>query len=229
MPEKPLLLNGHPFIPYHRERSSPESMLDRARDLKESLAGRRSIRHFSADPVPEQVLKEAVAAASTAPSGANMQPWKFVLVGDPELKRKIREGAEKEEFEAYHGRMPEEWLEALAPLQTDWHKEFLEVAPWLIVVFKTDHHRGGDGRRVKHYYVNESVGLACGFLLATLHLAGLSTLTHTPSPMAFLREILGRPADEKPFLLIPVGYPADDALVPDIHRKPLDEVLEIRR
>lgn len=200
-------------------------MVRRARRFADAMHGRRSIRDFSPDPVPEEVVVEAIRAAGSAPSGANMQPWRFVLVSDPDTKRRIRVAAEKEEYESYHGRMPPAWLEALAPLQTDWRKEFLEVAPYLVVVFKIDHHRGASGERVLHYYVNESVGLACGMLLAALHDAGLATLTHTPSPMGFLRRILERPVEEKPYLLIPVGYPAPDALVPDIRRKPLDEVL----
>lgn len=157
-----------------------------------------------------------------------MQPWKFVIVTDDGVKRRIRVAAEKEERRNYEGRMPDEWLRALAPLQTDWHKEFLEIAPALIVVFKEDYGLMSDGRRVTHYYVNESVGIACGFLLAALNAAGLATLTHTPSPMAFLREILDRPKNEKAYLLIPVGYPADGCRVPDIRKKSLDDVLTIR-
>jgi nitroreductase len=153
-----------------------------------------------------------------------MQPWRFVLVTDPDVKKQIRLAAEEEERENYSGRMPQEWLEALAPLQTDWRKEFLEVAPALIVVFKQEYGIV-DGRKMRHYYVNESVGIACGFLLAALNAAGLATLTHTPSPMGFLREILGRPVNEKPYLLVPVGFPADDCRVPDIRKKSLDEVL----
>lgn len=166
----------------------------------------------------------ALAAAASAPSGANLQPWKFVVVTDPSVKTRIRQAAEKEERENYSGRMPDEWLEALAPLQTDWKKAFLEVAPALIIVFREDYREQGS-RRLHNYYVAESVGIACGFLLAALNDAGLSTLTHTPSPMNFLREILERPPNEKPFLLIPVGYPAPTCRVPDIRRKDLDEVV----
>lgn len=198
-----------------------------ARAFLETALERRSVREFSPDPIPDEVLRLAVAAASSAPSGANMQPWKFVVVKDQALKRQIRIAAEDEEKENYSGRMPPEWLRVLAPLQTDWRKEFLEIAPALIVVFREDYHIEG-GERVKHYYVTESVGIACGFLLAALNAAGLATLTHTPSPMGFLAEILGRPKNEKPFLLIPVGYPADGCRVPDIAKKPLDEMLIVR-
>ncbi|HEY0159687.1 MAG TPA: nitroreductase family protein [Thermoanaerobaculia bacterium] len=203
-------------------------MLAAARAFRDTILLRRTIREFSAEPVPDEVIDLAIEAAAAAPSGANMQPWKFVVVRDPELKRRIREAAEKEEYENYNGRMPDEWLRVLAPLQTDWHKEFLEVAPLLIVVFKEDYGLDAAGNRVTHYYVNESVGIACGFLLAALNAAGLATLTHTPSPMGFLRDILGRPKNEKAYLLIPVGYPAEDCRVPDITKKPLDEVL-VRR
>ncbi|MGH9555107.1 MAG: nitroreductase family protein [Terriglobales bacterium] len=192
---------------------------------------RRSIRHFSPDPVPFSLIETAVRTAASAPSGANQQPWRFVVVSDPEIKRQIREAAEAEEREFYEQRAPNEWLEALAPLGTDWHKEFLEVAPWLIVVFRADYalSAGSNGEELKHkhYYVMESVGLACGFLLAALHHAGLGTLTHTPSPMGFLSRILNRPKNEKPYLLIPVGYPAENARVPVIEKKPLAEVMVV--
>lgn len=199
-------------------------MLERAARFASIAASRRSIREFSPDPVPRKVLLHALAAAASAPSGANLQPWKFVVVTDPALKTRIREAAEQEEKENYSGRMPDEWLKALAPLQTDWKKAFLEIAPALIVVFREDY-REESGRRLHNYYVTESVGIACGFLLAALHDAGLAALTHTPSPMGFLREILERPPNEKPFLLIPVGYPAAHCRVPDIRRKGLDDVV----
>lgn len=199
-------------------------MIARAKVFAERMTTRRSVRMFSADPIPREVLELALHAAGSAPSGANFQPWKFVVVQDPELKREIRVAAEEEEKVNYSGRMPEDWLRALAPLQTDWRKEFLEIAPALIVVFKQEY-GVNDGRKIHHYYVNESVGIACGFLLAALHEAGLAALTHTPSPMGFLREILGRPENEKPFLLIPVGFPADDCVVPDIMRKSNDEIM----
>lgn len=199
-------------------------MLAAARQFRDTVLLRRTVREFSADPVPDAVIDLAIEAAASAPSGANMQPWQFVVVRDPEVKREIRVAAEKEEYDNYHGRMTEEWLRALAPLQTDWHKEFLEIAPVLIVVFKQDYGLDAEGRHITHYYVNESVGIACGFLLAALNAAGLATLTHTPSPMGFLRDILGRPKNEKAFLLIPVGYPAEGCTVPDLRKKELDEV-----
>jgi iodotyrosine deiodinase len=217
-----------PTIPYARERRSESEMIAAARSFLDTLLLRRTVREFSSDPIPDEVLDLAIAAANSAPSGANMQPWSFVVVKDPAVKREIRIAAEKEERENYSGRMPEEWLRALAPLQTDWHKEFLEIAPALIVVFKHDYGIAEDGHRVTHYYVNESVGIAAGLLLAALNAAGLATLTHTPSPMGFLREILDRPKNEKPFLLIPLGYPADGCRVPDIRKKALDEVRFVR-
>lgn len=212
-------------IPYPRIELTDDERIAKAKAFLETARQRRTVREFAPDPVPEAVLSLAIEAAAAAPSGANQQPWTFVAVTNPEVKRQIRIAAEKEEYENYHGRMPDEWLRVLAPLATDWHKPFLEIAPALIVVFKQDYGVDAEGRHVTHYYVNESVGIACGFLLAALTAAGLATLTHTPSPMGFLREILGRPKNEKPYLLIPVGYPADDCRVPDIRKKPLEEVL----
>jgi len=220
--------SAFPTIPYERPRRSVEEMTAALREFVNVLTLRRTVRDFAPDDVPDEVLNLAIAAAASAPSGANLQPWKFVVVRDAEVKRRIRVAAEEEEKENYGGRMPEEWLRALAPLQTDWHKEFLEIAPALIVVFKEEYGIAADGSRVTHYYVNESVGIACGFLLAALNAAGLATLTHTPSPMGFLRDILERPKNEKPFLLIPVGYPAEGCRVPDIRKKPLDEVMIVR-
>ncbi|HEX6262560.1 MAG TPA: nitroreductase family protein [Actinomycetota bacterium] len=185
------------------------------------MSSRRSIRHFAPDPIDPELIRLAIAAAASAPSGANVQPWRFVVVTDPALKRRIRDGAEKEERDFYEGRAPAEWLEALAPLGTDWRKPHLEDAPCLIVVFEV--HKG-EGEP-KPYYAKESVGIAVGFLLASLHHAGLATLTHTPSPMGFLGEILGRPPNERPFAVIPVGRAAQDAEVPDITKKSLDEVV----
>ncbi|VAX42716.1 Nitroreductase family protein [hydrothermal vent metagenome] len=182
---------------------------------------RRSVRAFSEKPVPIETIEWIVRAAGTAPSGANKQPWRFVVVGDPEIKRRIREAAEAEEREFYDRRASKEWLGDLTPFGTDAHKEFLEIAPWLVVVFKMM--KTDESGQV--YYANESVGLATGMLLAAAHHAGLATLTHTPSPMGFLREVLGRPSHERPFLLIPMGYPAADCVVPDIQRKPLEEIL----
>lgn len=198
-----------------------DEQLRRSSEFLELLKRRRSVRHFSDRPVPRELLETIIETAATAPSGANKQPWKFVLVDDPELRRNIREAAEKEEKTTYEKRMPREWAEDLEPLGTEWRKEFLEVAPVLVVVFKEKY----GVNRSKHYYVEESVGIACGFLLTAVHNAGLACLTHTPSPMNFLSRILGRPANETPYLLIPVGYPAEGAVVPDISRKPLSEVL----
>lgn len=223
-------MTSPPFstIPFVRPRMNENEMLAAVRAFRDALLLRRSIREFSSEPVPLDAIVTAIEAAASAPSGAHMQPWKFVLVTDPSLKREIRLAAEREEYENYHGRMTEEWLRALAPLQTDWEKPFLETAPALIVVFREDYGLDAEGGHVTHYYVNESVGIACGFLLAALNAAGLATLTHTPSPMGFLRELLGRPKNEKAFLLIPVGYPAEGCRVPDLVRKPLSTVL-IRR
>lgn len=215
-------------VPLEFVRLPRDAQVQRARQFAAWMRRRRTVRHFSPEPVPPEIIDEAIAVAAAAPSGANMQPWRFVVVTDPDIKRRIREAAEAEEREGYEQRMPDEWLQALAPLGTDWHKEFLEIAPCLIVVFRIDYviAREPDGRErhVKHYYVMESVGIACGFLLAALHVAGLATLTHTPSPMGFLSAILGRPKNEKPYVLIPVGYPARGAVVPDITRKPMSEV-----
>ncbi len=219
------------LIPLNYHRPTPEEQRARLAAFHQTMLRRRTVRHFSPDPVPFSLIQTAIQTAATAPSGANQQPWRFVVVSDPEIKRRIREAAEAEEREFYEHRAPNDWLQALAPLGTDWRKEFLEVAPWLIVVFRLDYalEAGPEGEEIKHkhYYVMESVGLACGFLLAALHHAGLATLTHTPSPMGFLSRILNRSKNEKPYLLIPVGYPADDAQVPDIGKKPLEEVMAI--
>jgi len=215
-------------IPLDFTRLSPDVQLERASDFAACLHHRRTVRHFSPEPVPFELIEAAISVATSAPSGANRQPWTFVVVSDPAIKRRIREAAEAEEREGYEHRMPDDWLDALAPLGTDWHKEFLEIAPYLIVVFRQDYGLSTDTqgreRHIKHYYVMESVGIACGFLLAALHWAGLATLTHTPSPMGFLATILGRPKNEKPYLLIPVGYPTPDATVPDIRRKPMESI-----
>ncbi|HEY0141892.1 MAG TPA: nitroreductase family protein [Thermoanaerobaculia bacterium] len=218
-------MTTYPTVPYIRERLSHEESIAAARAFLDTALLRRTVREFSGDPIPIEALELAIAAAASAPSGANMQPWQFVIVTDPAIKQQIRAAAEKEEYDSYNGRMPEEWLRALAPLQTDWRKEFLEIAPALIVVFKEEYGLAADGAKVTHYYVNESVGIACGFLLAALNAAGLATLTHTPSPMGFLREILQRPKNEKPYLLIPVGYPAAECRVPDIQKKGLAKIV----
>lgn len=201
-----------------------ETSLDAIRDFQSRMQRRRTVREFSPEPVPVELIDTAIAVAGTAPSGANQQPWRFVVVSNPAVKREIRLAAEAEEKENYERRFPPEWLDALAPFGTDWHKEFLEVAPYLIVVFRIDFGIDENQEKLKHYYVSESVGIAAGFLLAALHVAGLATLTHTPNPMGFLARICRRPANERPFLLIPVGYPATGVLVPDIARKPLDEI-----
>lgn len=215
-----------PFIPLPDYREYPvEEMRFRARDLYRDLRRRRTVRDFSNRRVPRGVIEDCLRAAATAPSGANMQPWHFVVVTDREVKRQIRAAAEAEERAFYGGRAPDEWLQALTPLGTNENKPFLERAPYLIAIFAQNHGTRGDGSTYKHYYVAESVGIATGFLIAALHNAGLATLTHTPSPMGFLREILGRPEHERAFLLLVTGYPEEDALVPAITKKPLDEIV----
>jgi iodotyrosine deiodinase len=208
--------------PLDFKRLEPEQMREASETFLETMRRRRSVRTFSGDSVPREVLLNCIEAAAQAPSGANKQPWTFVLVTDPELKHKIRESAEVEERAHYGGRAPEAWLADLAPLGTDANKPFLEIAPALIVVFAQKY---GEQKDDQHYYVNESVGIATGFLLAALHHAGFVTLTHTPSPMKFLAEILERPENERAYILIPVGYPAEGCIVPDIDRKSLEEVL----
>lgn len=214
---------SYPHIPYRPLDFEESTMRQRCEDFYQLMDRRRSLRFFSDQPVPRDIIERIVQTASTAPSGAHKQPWTFCVVGDPAIKRQIREAAEQEEHESYNGRMTEEWLRDLAPLGTDWHKPFLETAPWLIVVFKKAYELEG-GEKRKCYYVSESVGIAAGFLLAAIHNAGLVSLTHTPSPMNFLQKILERPDNERPFLLVPVGYPAADATVPDLRRKSLPEV-----
>lgn len=199
-------------------------MLGRATEFYELMEKRRSIRFFSDAPVSKRMVELAIKTASTAPSGAHMQPWTFVAISDPHIKRKIRIAAEKEEKESYEGRMSTEWLQALAPFGTTWEKPFLETVPWIVVCFAQHYGLDDAGKRVKHYYVQESCGIACGLFIAALHNMGLATLTHTPSPMRFLNEILGRPKNEKPYILFPVGFPAADATVPELTRKPLEDV-----
>ena len=215
------------FIPYDPLRFPPGEQAERAKEFFELCNRRRTVREFSPEPISRDVLETILRTAGTAPSGANKQPWRFVVVTDPAIKRDIRAAAEKEERESYEHRMPQEWLDDLAALGTDWHKEFLETAPALIVVFSVDYEKSGETVR-KNYYVKESVGLAAGFLIAAIHNAGLASLTHTPSPMDFLRTILGRPSNERPFLLVPVGYPAEGVTVPDIARKAPDRFIEWR-
>ena len=202
-------------------------MLRHAEAFRDALATRRSVRSFSDEPVPRQLMESCLEAALTAPSGANLQPWHFVLVGDAATKKEIREAAEAEEREFYSHRAPEEWLSALEPLGTDAHKPFLEAAPWLIAVFVQKSGTGPEGQKIKHYYPMESVGLATGILITALHLAGLGTLTHTPSPMKFLNGILDRPRNERPFLLLVAGYPAEGTVVPDIQRRPFSESVTV--
>lgn len=203
---------------------SPDEMKRRAAFFRSEMERRRTVRYFSSRPVATEVIEDCLMVAGSAPSGANLQPWHFVVVGDPVVKHQIREAAEKEEREFYDHRAPSEWLEALAPLGTDEHKPYLEIAPFLIVIFGEAYGMLPDGRRVKNYYVAESVGIASGMLITAIHNAGLVSLTHTPSPMGFLNRILGRPRNERPFLILVVGYPADDAVVPVITKKPLDEI-----
>ena len=213
------------FIPLTTwQEHSPEEMAERAAAFRQQMQRRRTVRYFSDRAVPREVIEDCLLAAGTAPSGANLQPWHFVVVSDPAIKHRIRAEAEKEERDFYTKRAPQEWLDALAPLGTDEHKPFLETAPYLIVIFSQSYGLLADGRRVKNYYVQESVGIATGMLITAIHNAGLVSLTHTPSPMGFLNEILGRPANEKPFLILVVGYPAEDALVPDIGKKSLEEI-----
>ena len=222
MPDSP------PEPPRHVPLAFEDVPLDEARArgdaLCRELSARRSVRDFSDRPVPRDLVERAIRAASTAPSGAHMQPWTFVAVSDPAVKRTIREAAEAEERASYGGRMSDEWLEALAPIGTDWRKPFLETCPWIVVLFAQRTGVGPGGPPRKHYYVQESCGIAAGLFIAALHRMGLATLTHTPSPMRFLTDVLGRPGNEAPFILFPVGYPAEGATVPDLRRKRLDEV-----
>jgi iodotyrosine deiodinase len=213
------------FVPLTSYREyPPQEMQERAVEFYQDLRRRRTVREFSDRAVPARVIEECLLAAGTAPNGANLQPWHFVAVSDPELKKKIREAAEEEEREFYSGRAPKEWLDALAPLGTDEHKPFLEDAPCLIAIFSQRFGLLPDGSKVKHYYTTESVGIATGMLITAVHNAGLVSLTHTPSPMNFLNELLGRPDHERPFLLLVVGYPVKGATVPDIQKKPLEEI-----
>jgi len=220
--------HSYPFIPYQPPRIGPRQALDQGRELVEHLEGRRSVREFCADPVDWELIETAVAAANTAPSGAHQQPWKFIAVCDPGTKHAIREAAEHEERINYEGgRLPEAWRDALAPLETGSDKSYLDVVPWIVVCFAEKSTPLPDGSLRKNYYVNESVGIACGLFISALHTMGLATLTHTPNPMGFLTEVLGRPATERPYILFPVGYPAVGCRVPDLRRKPLAEALEL--
>lgn len=218
----------YPFESLQHEAVNESDMRLRAEEFHQSIAKRRTVRDFSSKAVPQDVIESAIAAAGTAPSGANMQPWHFVAVGNAETKRQIRQAAEKEERELYDHRASDEWLEALAPLGTDANKPFLETAPWLIAVFSQKYTIDESGVKRKHYYTQESVGIATGLLITALHQAGLVTLTHTPSPMEFLRTTLDRPAYERPFLLLVTGYPAIDAKVPSIQKKSLNRIMTVK-
>lgn len=222
----------HAFIPLAFERLAPEEQLARSLMFHARMSTRRSVRDFSREPVPFALIENAIATAASAPSGANQQPWTFVVVSDPSLKQRIRAAAEAEERESYERRMSDAWKAALAPLGTDWHKPHLEDAPYVIVVFQQVYgmqiDSDGKEHKIKHYYTAESVGIAVGVLLCSLHLAGLATLTHTPNPMAFLSEILERPANERAYVIIPVGYPAAGAHIPGISKKPLDQVMVVK-
>jgi iodotyrosine deiodinase len=212
-------------VPYHPERMPFEESLRASADLRERMAARRTVRMFAKDAVPDELVLNAIAVASTAPSGAHQQPWTFVVVKDPDVRARIRAAAEEEERVSYAGRLGEQWLDALRPLGTDDHKSHLTDAPHLVVVFGQRFYLEPDGSTRKHYYVDESVGIAVGMMLTALHLSGLSALTHTPSPTGFLGEVLHRPRNEKAFAVVPIGYPADDCVVPSLVRKSLDQVV----
>lgn len=213
------------YIPLSQYREYSEmEMRQRAAEFYADMRRRRTVRHFSNRPVPREIIENCLRAAGTAPSGANQQPWHFVVVSDPDIKRQIRQAAEEEERAFYDGRAPEDWLQALSHLGTDASKPFLETAPYLIVIFAQNYGIGPAGEKIKHYYVTESVGIATGVLITAIHHAGLVSLTHTPSPMGFLSKILRRPSNERPFLILVVGYPAQDAQVPEITKKSLDEI-----
>lgn len=212
------------FTPLEFTRQPPDEVVRRAREFFALMRGRRTTRHFSTDPVPREAIELAIRTAGTAPSGAHQQPWTFVAISDADLKQRIRQAAEHEERQNYHGRMPPEWIEALAPLGTDEHKAHLTDAPWVVVLFRKTFGINADGSKRTYYYTQESVGIAAGFFIAAVHMMGLVTLTHTPNPMGFLSGLLERPPNEKAFLVLPVGYPAPDARVPDIKRLPLSDI-----
>jgi len=224
MDKKVKTIDGYEFVEYQHDSYTEEETVKRSQSFYQWMDERRTVRDFSDKPIPKEVIDNLILTASTAPSGAHKQPWTFCVVSNPELKTQIRKAAEEEEFESYNSRMPPEWLDDLKPLQTDWHKPFLEIAPYLIIVFKKTYDLSPEGAKKTNYYVAESVGLACGFLLSAIHNAGLVALTHTPSPMNFLTKLLKRPENERPFLLIPVGYSTEDTYVPHLKRKPLEEI-----
>jgi len=221
---KTKIIGGFEHIPYLLNEYPQDEMLKRTAEFYHFANQRRSVRHFSDRSIPREIIENIIKTAGSAPSGANKQPWTFCLVSNPELKKKIRVAAEKEEYESYKSRMSQEWLDDLKKIGTDWQKPFLEIAPWLIVVFRRIYETSPAGEKKNNYYVTESIGLACGMLVMAIHHAGLASLTHTPSPMNFLGKILDRPENERPFLLIPVGYPAKDTYVPDLKRKNLEEI-----
>lgn len=223
-PEDKKTVNGHEHVRYVRETYPAEESLERAKKYHEWLDQRRTVREISNKPVSKELIEQLVLAASTAPSGAHKQPWTFCCVQDQHIKSEIRKAAEIEEYESYHNRMSERWLDDLKPIGTDWNKPFLESSPWLVVVFKRVFEKGADGEKTNNYYVNESVGIACGMLISAIHNAGLVTITHTPSPMNFLSKILERPDNERPYLLLPVGYPEDEVYVPRLERKKLGQM-----
>jgi len=218
------LIDNFPFVSYSKQHYEIDEMSVRTKLFFEWMDTRRTVRDFSDKSIPENIIENIILSASTAPSGAHKQPWTFCVVKDPEVKKQIRIAAEKEEKESYETRMTDEWLKDLQPIGTDWHKPFLETAPYLIVVFKRSYELDSNNYKHQNYYVTESCGIACGFLLTAIHDAGLVALTHTPSPMNFLSKILNRPENEKPFLLIPVGYPAEECWVPDLKRKNISEI-----
>jgi len=220
---KEKLINGHPHIQLIHENADVESLKIRSKDFYLSMNERRSVREFSDQDIPKEVIESIIKTASTAPSGAHKQPWTFCIISNSELKKKIRIAAEAEEKESYESRMSEQWKKDLEPIGTDWEKPFLEIVPYIIVVFKKIYDEE-EGQKKTNYYVNESVGIACGFLISAIHQAGLATLTHTPSPMNFLSEILDRPKNERPYLLLPVGFPAEETYVPKLERKGLNEI-----
>lgn len=221
-------LAEHPFEPLEFRRLDEPTMVRRSAEFYEEMDRRRSVRMLSDEPVPIELIENAIRAASTAPSGAHLQPWRFVVIGNPAVKKQIREAAEEEERVNYlENRMNQQWQETLAPIGTDHHKEFLEIAPWIVVLFEERFRLDEDGTKRNNYYVKESCGIAAGLFIAALHHAGLTTLTHTPSPMAFLTKVLDRPRNERPFVLFPIGYPLDGVLVPSLNRKPLDQVMTL--
>jgi nitroreductase len=217
-------MESNAFKKYENPSLESHEVLERSQSFYDFMDKRRSLRFFSDKPIPKKVVENIIMTASSAPSGAHKQPWTFCVVSDASTKSKIREAAEKEEYISYNGRMSDEWLEDLKPFGTDWKKPFLETAPYLVIIFKKAYDLDEKGEKAKNYYVNESVGIAVGFLIAAIHNAGLVTLTHTPSPMNFLQKLLDRPANERPFLLLPIGYPTSDAVVPVLERKPLEDV-----